>query len=73
MASPSDKKGHRRGSCGHIMASFDLHDKCARCRDKLIGKDDCVLDKPYSIYDSFSESQKDALAFFVFSDPISEL
>ena len=44
------------------MASFDLHDKCARCRDKLIGKDDCVLDKPCSICDSFSDSQKDALA-----------
>ena len=44
------------------MASFDLHDKCARCRDKLIGEDDCVLDNPSSICDSFSDSQKDALA-----------
>ena len=44
------------------MESFYLHDKCARCRDKLIEEDDCVLDKPCSICDSFSESQKDALA-----------
>ena len=28
MASPGDKKG-RRGSCGHVMASFDIHGKCA--------------------------------------------
>ena len=42
MASPGDKKGQRRGLCGHIMASFDLHKRCARCRDKGIGDDDCV-------------------------------
>ena len=42
MASPGDKKGQRRGVCGHIMASFDLHKRCARCRDKGIGDDDCV-------------------------------
>ena len=34
------------------MASFDLHDKCARCRDKLIGEDDCVKDKPCKICDA---------------------
>ena len=49
-------------SCGHVMASFDLHNKCARCRDKLIGEDDCVLNKPCSICDGFSESQRDLLA-----------
>ena len=38
MASPGDKKGRRRGSCGHIMASFDNHEKCARCREKWIRK-----------------------------------
>ena len=62
MASPGDKKGQRRGSCGHVMASFDLHDKCARCRDKVIGEDDCVLDKPYKICDAFSDTQKEMLA-----------
>ena len=62
MASPGDEKGQRKGSCGHVMASFDLHDKCARCHDKLIGEDDCVKDKPCKICDGFSVSQKDMLA-----------
>ena len=53
MASPGDKKGQRRGLCGHVMASFDLHDKWARCRDKLIGEDDCVKDKPCKVCDGF--------------------
>ena len=30
MSSP----GQRRGSCGHAMAGFDSHSKCAHCRDK---------------------------------------
>ena len=38
MASP----GQRKGACGHIMASFDKHSRCARCRDKGIGEDPCV-------------------------------
>ena len=62
MASPGDKKGQRRGSCGHVMASFDLHDKCARCRDKLIGEDDCVLKKPCAVCDGFSEAQRELIA-----------
>ena len=62
MASPGDKKGQRRGSCGHVMATFDLHDKCARCHDKLIGEDGCVKDKPCKICDGFSVSQKDMLS-----------
>ena len=62
MASPGDKKGRRRGLCGHVMSSFDLHDKCARCREKIIGEDDCVKDKPCSICDGFSEVQRELLA-----------
>ena len=62
MASPGDKKGQRKGSCGHIMAGFDSHDKYARCRDKHIGEDNCVLDRPCPICDAFSESQKELLA-----------
>ena len=42
MSSPSQ----RRGGCGHMMAGFDLHGFCARCRDKK-GKDPCV-EKPGS-------------------------
>ena len=41
MSSPSQ----RRGSCGHMMAGFDLHGVCARCRDKKKGTDPCV-EKP---------------------------
>ena len=62
MASPGDKKGQRKGSCAHIMAAFDSYDKCARCRDKRIGEDNCVLARPCRICDSFSDAQKDLLA-----------
>ena len=41
MSSPSQ----HRGSCGHMMAGFDLHGVCARCRDKKKGTDPCV-EKP---------------------------
>ena len=58
MSSP----GQRRGSCGHVMALFDLHTKCAHCREKGIGGDDCVAKKPCSICDSFTEAQKTQLA-----------
>ena len=62
MASPGDKKGQRRGSCGHVMALFDFHDKCARCREKLIGEDNCVKDKPCKICDGFTPAQKEMLS-----------
>ena len=62
MASPSDKKGQRRGLCGHIMASFDSHKQCARCRKKFIGDDDCVQKRPCAICDDFSEVQKEILS-----------
>ena len=59
MDSPGDKKGQRRGSCGHIMATFDLHLKCACCRDKGIGEDLCVKNKQCSVCDSFSDEQRE--------------
>ena len=40
MSSP----GQRRGKCGHVMANFDTHSHCARCRDKGNGKEPCVSD-----------------------------
>ena len=46
---PSDKKGQR-------------HDKGARCREKLIGEDNCVQDRPCSISDNFSKVQRESLA-----------
>ena len=58
MASP----GQKRGSCGHVMALFDLHLKCARCRDKGIGDDPCVKKKQCQICDNLSEQQKLQLA-----------
>ena len=62
MASPGDKKGQRRGLCSHIMASFDLHKRCARCHDKGIGDDDCVAKRSCVICDGFTDTQKDMLA-----------
>ena len=59
MTSPGDKKGQCRGLCGHVMAAFD---KCARCREKLIGSDNCVQDKPCAICESFTDVQKDSLS-----------
>ena len=49
--------GQRRGSCGHIMAGFDLQEKCDRCRDKMLGSDDCVVGKDCQICDSLTDSQ----------------
>ena len=58
MASP----GQRRGNCGHIMAAFDGHKKCARCRDKKLGDDPCVKDQTCPICDSFTEQQRTMLS-----------
>ena len=44
------------------MAILDLHDKYARCRQKLIGEDAYVKDNPCSICDSFLEVQREYLA-----------
>ena len=54
MAYPGEKKGQRRGLWGHVMASFVIHDKCARCWEKRIGEDPCVKDKPCKICDGFT-------------------
>ena len=42
MASP----GQCKGACGHIMASFDKHSRCAHYRDKGLGEDACVKKLP---------------------------
>ena len=44
------------------MATFDLHKKCARCRDKGIGDDPCVKDKQCSVCDSFSDEQRELIS-----------
>ena len=54
--------GQRRGSCGHVMAGFDLHKKCAHCREKKVGDDPCVKGQDCEICDSFSDIQRGMLA-----------
>ena len=53
MATP----GQRKGACGHIMASFDLHSRCARCRDKGLGEDPCVKKLQCDVCDQFTLEQ----------------
>ena len=50
--------GQRRGVCGHVMAGFDKHAHCARCRDKAKGDDLCVNKKPCSFCDVLTPEQK---------------
>ena len=35
--------GQKKGPCDQILAVFDMHQKCARCREKGTGSDTCVL------------------------------
>ena len=58
MSSPSQ----RRGSCSHMMAGFDTHKKCARCRDKGICDDPCVLQEVCGICASFTDTQRSMLS-----------
>ena len=56
MVSSLDRKDHHRGSSGHIMVSFDGHDKCASCRDNKL------VEEPYIICDGLSDTQKEMLS-----------
>ena len=58
MSSP----GQKRGSCGHVMALFDNHQKCTRCRDKGVGDDPCVKKLDCQICKSFTPVQIHQLA-----------
>ena len=53
MSSP----GQKRGTCGHIMALFDNHKKCARCREKGVGDDPCVKKLDCQICKAFTPAQ----------------
>ena len=53
MSSP----GQKQGSCGHVMALFDNHKKCARCREKGVGDDPCVKKQDCQICKVFTPSQ----------------
>ena len=54
MSSP----GQKRGTCGHVMALFNTHKKCARCREK----DPCVMKLDCQICKAFTPSQVQQLA-----------
>ena len=54
MSSPSQK----HGSCGHIMASFDSHCFCARCREKGKGSDPCISHLDCNACNSLTEEQR---------------
>ena len=53
MSSP----GQKRGTCWHVMAVFDNHRKCARCRDKGVGDDPCVKKQDCKICQAFTSAQ----------------
>ena len=54
--------GQKKGTCGNVMALFDGHLKCARCRDKGVGDDPFVLKKDCSIWRAFTPEQIQQLA-----------
>ena len=49
--------GQKKGMCGHVMAVFDGHLKCARCREKGVGDNPCVLKRDCSICKAFTPEQ----------------
>ena len=58
MSSP----GQKRGTCGQVMALFDSHKKCARCREKGVGDDPCVKKLECQICKGFTPAQVQQLA-----------
>ena len=54
MSSP----GQKHGSCGHIMASFESHCFCARCREKGKGTDPCINHNDCQACNSLTEEQR---------------
>ena len=58
MSSP----GQKLGSCGHVMALFDNHKKCARCREKGVGDDPCVKKLDCQVCKAFTPAQVRQLA-----------
>ena len=64
MSSP----GQKRRTCDHVMATFDVHLKCARCRDKGVGEDNCVLKKACPICKAFTSEEIQQLATPTYRD-----
>ena len=58
----SPSKAQRRGACGHIMAAFDQHQRCARCRENKKGQDLCVRGEDCNLCDALTPEQQKQLA-----------
>ena len=54
MSSP----GQKHGGCGHLMASFDTHSFCARCREKSKGPDPCASKSDCQACNILTEDQR---------------
>ena len=54
--------GKKRGTCGQMMALFNNHKKCARCRDTGVGDDPCVKKLECQICKAFTPAQVQQLA-----------
>ena len=52
MSSP----GQKRGTCSHVMALFDSHKKCVRCREKGVSDDPCVEKMDFQICKAFTHA-----------------
>ena len=50
-------QGQKRGTCDHVMASFDGHSKYVRCRDKGVGDDNYMLKKDCAVCKGFTHEQ----------------
>ena len=61
-ASKDPSPSQCRGACGHLMAIFDAHQRCARCREGGKGQDLCVQGKECHICAHLTPSQKQQLA-----------
>ena len=54
MSSP----GQKHGGCGHLMAKFDTHSFCVRCRYKGKGPDPCISKSDCQACDVLTEDQR---------------
>lgn len=67
-ASSPSPTGQRRGACGHLMADFDHHQRCCRCREAKRGQDLCVLEQPCPTCESLTPAQKAHLAVPIYKE-----
>ena len=53
-----DSRGKKSGDCRHVIVIFDLHKQCARCHDKGLGDDPCILKRECEYCNSLTAEQK---------------